>query len=144
MHGNITNNAGFTLLEVLVALTIFAVGMLGIAGVQLNAMDFNSNSNTRTVAAALAQGAMERILATDGGDPSFKTTNPSMVCANSICFIDPNDQTATTLNVPGSGSYSATWGVTTKSPVDDIATITVTVTDPTGSRVSLTNYRSIW
>ena len=138
---NVSSNAGFTLLEVIVALTIFAVGMLGIAGVQLNAFDFNSNSNARTVAATLAQGAMERILSTDSSNANFKSTSVDKSCADDVCYLDPDNHTATTLDISGSGTYSATWSVTPNTPVTDIATISVTVTGSAGKTVTLTNYK---
>ena len=140
MRAKITNDAGFTLLEMLVALTIFAVGMLGIAGLQINALDFNDNSNTRTVATAIAQGIMEQILVMKGDDPVFKSDS-----TDTVWDLD-TDTSATSLTVPGSGTYSATWSVDSDAPVKDIATISITVTPQASSSraVTLTNYRNFW
>lgn len=44
-------SSGFTLLEVMVAMVIFSVGMLGLAGIQGIALKNNSTSYMRTIAA---------------------------------------------------------------------------------------------
>ncbi len=57
----LTNQKGFTLLELLVALTIFAVGMLSVASMQVTALRENANSHSRTAAVSLASGIVEEI-----------------------------------------------------------------------------------
>lgn len=52
---------GFTLIEVLVALLIFAIGMLGLAGLQLRAHQSSSYAQTRTIATLKATGLVERM-----------------------------------------------------------------------------------
>lgn len=54
-------NKGFTLVEVLVALLIFAVGMLGLAGLQLRAHQSSSYAQTRTIATLKVSGLAERM-----------------------------------------------------------------------------------
>ncbi len=54
---------GFTLLEVLVALLIFAIGLLGLAGLQLKAHQSSSFAQSRTVATLGASGLVERMRA---------------------------------------------------------------------------------
>jgi type IV pilus assembly protein PilV len=68
---------GFTLLEVLVAVTIFAIGILAVASMQLTSIQGNAFGNEMTTATFLAQAQLERMksvadvstLAT-GGDAS--------------------------------------------------------------------------
>ncbi len=52
--------AGFTLIEVLVALSIFAIGLLAIAGMQLTALKSNSYAYSITAINAVASGVMEK------------------------------------------------------------------------------------
>ena len=53
--------AGFTLLEIAIALGIFAVGMLGLTAMQLHAMRSGSSGRHATQAAAIAQSQMEQL-----------------------------------------------------------------------------------
>lgn len=55
--------AGFTLIEVLVAVLIFAIGMLGLAGLQLSAHQSSSFSQIRTSATLAATSLVERMRA---------------------------------------------------------------------------------
>lgn len=50
----INNSAGFTLLEVMIAMVIFSIGLLGLAGIQATAIQNNNSAYTRTVSMQLA------------------------------------------------------------------------------------------
>ncbi len=52
---------GFSLLEVLVALIIFSIGMLGIASLQANVLRLNYGAYQRTQATVLAYNMMDRL-----------------------------------------------------------------------------------
>jgi len=52
---------GFTLIEIMVAITLRSVGLLGMAGLTVGIMRGNSLSNQVTTATALAQAKMEDI-----------------------------------------------------------------------------------
>lgn len=52
---------GFTLIEILIALTLLAIGLLGMAGLTVGIMRGNSLSKEVTTATALAQDKMEDI-----------------------------------------------------------------------------------
>ena len=54
---------GFTLVEVLVALVIFAVGLLGIAALHIEALNAGRTALNRTQAVALASDLADRIRA---------------------------------------------------------------------------------
>lgn len=66
MSGKNLNN-GFTLVEVLVALLIFAIGMLGLAGLQLRAHQSSNYAQTRTIATIKVAGLAERMRANLAG-----------------------------------------------------------------------------
>ena len=66
--------AGFTLVEITIALGVFAVGMLALAAMQLHAMRAGGSGRHATQAASIAQSQMEQLqrlrwtdLATTGG-----------------------------------------------------------------------------
>lgn len=54
---------GFTLVEVLVALVILSVGLLGIAGLQLTGLRANQDAYLRSQANIIAQDVLERLRA---------------------------------------------------------------------------------
>ncbi|HDR46827.1 MAG TPA: prepilin-type N-terminal cleavage/methylation domain-containing protein [Geoalkalibacter subterraneus] len=60
---------GFTLIEMLVAVTILAIGLLALAGLRVSAIQTNSQASDLTEATGLAQAAMERIQAISGDRP---------------------------------------------------------------------------
>lgn len=81
------HNQGFTLIEVLVALLIFAIGMLGLAGLQLQAHQSTSYAQGRTAATMAATHLFERMRANlngvTAGDYTFNSTGglPAAVAA---------------------------------------------------------------
>ena len=55
--------AGVSMVEVLIAVLVLAVGALGFAGVQVVAMQKSEDANYRSAAMLIAQDAVERIQA---------------------------------------------------------------------------------
>ena len=60
-QGTITRQRGFNILEVLVAITIFAVGMLALAQLQGALTRSSSNSKARTIASNIAEAQIESV-----------------------------------------------------------------------------------
>jgi type IV pilus assembly protein PilV len=58
---------GFTLLEVLIALVVLSVALLGLAGMQLSSLQMNTNSYFRTQATIAAYDIIERMRVNDAG-----------------------------------------------------------------------------
>jgi len=56
-----TNERGFTLIEALIALAIFSIGILGVASMQLVAIKSNSIAHIQTDATGKAVDYMERL-----------------------------------------------------------------------------------
>lgn len=61
MLTNKQKDAGFTLLEVLIALLVLSVGLLGLAGLQTRGLAIGHNAYLRSQAVLLAQDMAERI-----------------------------------------------------------------------------------
>lgn len=129
-------NKGFTLVELLVAMTIFAIGLLSIAGMQLTAMRESTRSFTRDVSGTLAQGVMEEILSRDGGDPFFVNT------AETDWDFDSDTVGTDPWNEEGSGTYQGTYAVAVNTIINKIARIDVTVTGQ-GSTANLTGFKRL-
>ena len=78
LGNNRPNQAGFSLLELTVAVSILAVGILGGMGVICAATASNGNSRINAAAAMVAQSTMEKIMAvpeTAGGTAATSLTD---------------------------------------------------------------------
>lgn len=96
MNYKTKNSSAFTLLEVMVALVIFSVGMLGLAGIQGIALKNNSTAYYRTIAMQLSYNMSDIIRANQATDGSvaadFSSLSPTLITAPSKdCAVD--DQT---------------------------------------------------
>lgn len=138
MANEIKCEKGFTLVEMLVAITIFAIGLLAVAGMQLTAIGTNSDSNTLTAATALTEGIMEEILAWSVDTPSLNVTSPSDIQWD---FQPLTAGVQNTKSLGAAGNYSATYSVVVNANgVTNLTQITVVVTgiDPGNSNRSIT------
>jgi len=115
MKGKIIRNIllkkgeGFTLLEVMIALVILSVGLLGLAALQLVSIKNNAFSSEMTYATMLAQQHAEIL--------------------KSRAFTD-SDLTAGQHSATGSSKgvqYTVAWNVTDNTPDTDMKTINLTV-----------------
>ena len=104
------NNGGFSLLEVLIALTIFTIGILGMAALQITAIKGNYFSNNLSEATALAQQKFEELVQTDY---NLDGTGQPLEAGN-------HSET--------SGKYTVNWTVQDDTPIQDTKTIIITVT----------------
>ncbi len=69
------NNKGFTLLEILIAITVFSVGLLGMATLTAVIIRGNLASEKLTTATTLAQDQVEKIIGVGySGTPTSDTT----------------------------------------------------------------------
>lgn len=59
--------AGFTLVEILIAIVIFSIGLLGIAGLQVAGMRFTHGSQLRSIAVAQAETMADLMRANEFG-----------------------------------------------------------------------------
>jgi len=66
---------GFTLMEVMIALSIFAIGILGVFSMQISAINGNTNARIVTEDATLAMDKVEELLALDYNDGDLAAGN---------------------------------------------------------------------
>jgi len=107
----VTDKRGFTLIEVMVAMAIFAVGILALAGLQTNYISGNAQARLKTEATALGGHVIEQL--------------------RSMPFDAPDLDPATNPHQPPAGSagpYDVQWNVDSDNPVNNTKTVTVVVT----------------
>ena len=117
------SRAGFTLIEVMAAIGIFAFAVLGLAAGSITITKANKTSQFHTMATNMAQEKAEQLKATS---VAFVTT-----CASS-CETAPISQGVT---------FTRTWAVTLNSPSAGVNRIDVTVawTDYTPHSVTVSS-----
>ncbi len=76
-------NTGFTLIEVLIAMLVLAVGLLGLAGLQATSLKNNQSAYSRSQATQLAYDIIDRMRANVAGISTY-STNVATVNANCL------------------------------------------------------------
>ncbi|MDW7643699.1 MAG: prepilin-type N-terminal cleavage/methylation domain-containing protein [Desulfuromonadales bacterium] len=122
----IRDEKGFSLIEVLIALTIFAVGMLALAQMQIVSMEGNTTARDVTEATTLAQSKIEELMILPYDDDSLDDAD-----ANGLVGLDATGAVADA-SQPGidlmGETYDVWWNVAEDEPVVDTKTVRVIVT----------------
>src|SRR5471032_1686273 len=103
------HQSGMTLIEVLVAVLILAVGLLGAAVIQLNALKYTDSSRMISQASFIAYDMLDRIRANSGADYSWARSEraPPFTSTASVRDLDLHDFEANIIGFAGdSGSGS--------------------------------------
>ena len=106
---------GFTLIEVLVAMVVFSVALLGLEKMQIGALQVNTIASRLTQGTTLAQDRAERLMALSYNDLTLADTTAKGIFTS---YTDPN---------PPQG-YTIRWDVDTDVPSTGIKTINIFVT----------------
>ena len=112
---------GMTLIEVLVALLILTVGLLGAAAVQLNALKYTDSSRMTSQASFIAYDMMDRIRANSGAD--YTITPPT---SGNLSVARDQDLYDFTTKISNFGGPTATGSIALNQRV---YTITITWSD---------------
>lgn len=81
-HSALRENSGFTLLEVLIAVVVLSIGLLGLAGLQTTGLRNNQDAYARTVATTLANDMADRIRANMAGFNAGNYNNAAALTAS--------------------------------------------------------------
>jgi type IV pilus assembly protein PilV len=98
---------GFTLIEVLIAVSILTVGILAVASMQISAIRGNYIASTQTGGTTWAQDKIEYLMSLDYADPD----------------LDAGSHTPETHDI-----YTISWNVAADDPINNTKTISVNVT----------------
>ena len=104
---------GFTLLEVIIALFIFSVGLLAVASMQMTAIKGNYFSGTLTEATSWAADQMETLM-------SLPYADGNLVDVPEDYTVDPDD-------LPDECIYTIMWNVADDVTTNNTKTIKITV-----------------
>lgn len=109
------NAKGFTLIEVMIAIVILSVGLLGMASLTIGIIKGNKVSNDLTMATTCAQDKLENFQRlTYTGIPTTTTT-------------ETEDYNCGTVDMTGYENYKRVTLTTIDSPAANMKTVTVTV-----------------
>lgn len=111
---SIENNKGFTIIEVLLAISIMAIGLLGLAALQTTAINGNALGKKNTLAITLAEDKIEK----------YKNTPYENISAG----------VTTETNLSAGAIYTRTTKVEDDTPISGVKTVTVNVTWQNGSK----------
>lgn len=134
-------NKGFSLVELLVAITLLTVGILSMVQMQVVAIQSNAHANRLSVATGLAQEVMDDILAWDVNNPPVAdifTTPTTTAAYDRLSFSTPTKS----VSMPGTDIFTASYTITLVQPDLTSAFIAVTVTG-SGKTVTLTGIKRI-
>lgn len=109
---------GFTIIEVLMAISIFAIGLLAVATMQYGAIRVNSTASKVTIRSTYAQDRLEQLAALPFTHAFLTDTD-----ADVGDFTSHDDQAN---DPPG---YAITWRVDDNNPIQGTKLIEVTVTE---------------
>lgn len=135
---------GFSLVEVMIAMTVFSLSLAALGAMQLVAITFNASAQEMTQLAARAQETMEKLMVLPYNDAYLRdetsveskttyiayvdlagnTSNPPTACTSSMCEATP----------PSVYRYKVQWQVDVDFPSANIKTVDVTVTGRRGTR----------
>jgi type IV pilus assembly protein PilV len=102
---------GFALIEVLMAMVIFTVGILALTGLQITTISGNAEARMQTEATAIGARVVEQLR-------SLPFDHDDLVAK-----VDPHS-----LSASGSRPYTVDWTVRADTPVNGTKTVRVTVT----------------
>lgn len=115
---NHNSRCGFSLIEVLVALLVVSIGLLGIAGMEIFSKQNNYEAVQRTTAVMLARGMMEKMRA----NPTALSTYSNITVGNASVATPGNDCKSSTCSEVQIATYDLwSWeqlldGATEQSP----------------------------
>ena len=121
---NTGKDQGFTLIEVLIAMFIFTIGILAVASMQVSALTGNSTADRATIRIVSVQYTLEALIALPYDDPKLEA-------AGNFPGTDSDGNTHQETTADG---YTIRWDVIDDDPLANAKRITMRVTAPNGSQ----------
>lgn len=131
------NNKGFTLVEIMIAMFILTIGIMGVTGMFLTSIKANSFARNTTVANRLAQNIMEQIKtqvvqsALNDMCPDISPADGWLTCVKTTNTASGTYQESSISALLGGEMNTAVYTVTAvqtiDSPIAGLDTVTVTI-----------------
>jgi type IV pilus assembly protein PilV len=120
------NQQGFSLIEIMIAVTIFTIGILATGAMQMRAVSGNSFASGLTEATAIAQAQMEKLMALSYTDSALNDTDNDKTAGLDDASTTTADGSAQYTGQTGT-KYNIFWNVAVDSPVANTKQIRIIV-----------------
>jgi type IV pilus assembly protein PilV len=140
------SESAFTLLEVIIAVSILTIGLLAVAKMQIVAIKGNYFSDNTTIALNLAEKQMERLLGLAWTHADLSDAVPgNNNDLTSVVNFDHEQLNVDERGVVGTGPFRRVWNIADSTPITNNKTVCVIVTWGLNNRhrVALTSIKPI-
>lgn len=103
---NPPNEAGFTLIETLVAIVVLVIGIFSLYSMQTTSVRLNASANGMTTSANWAADRVEQILSLDYEDAGLTDNN-----GNGVGGLDDTGAAADSTATSPDGNYTVSWNI---------------------------------
>ena len=136
---------GFTIIELLIAVSVLSIGILGVASMQVMAIQGNHTASNITEATVLAQDRLEELKALAYDDTNLQDTDfDGDGGLGDFGFDnDPSTQADADYQDASDPKYTVYWNVSANSPISNNKSIRVVVTWPNQGGISQVSLNSI-
>jgi type IV pilus assembly protein PilV len=130
------NQKGFSLIELLIAMSILAIGLLALAQMQITSIRGNAYSSTTTDATTVAQDRLEQLI---GLTYSSLTTDTDLAAGNHPAGTQTIGGTQTVQGI----TYTITWSITDDFPITNTKAMDLDVTWTENSQSRTVSVQSV-
>ncbi len=120
------NQQGFSLIEIMIAVTIFTIGILATGAMQMKAVSGNSFASGLTEATTVAQAQMEKLMALSYNDSALNDTDNDKTAGLNDASAATADGSSQYTGQTGT-VYNIFWNVAVDSPVTNTKQIRIIV-----------------
>ncbi len=127
---------GFTLIEILIAIAIFAIGILAVGSMQISAMNKTAGARNYTTVVTVAKDRAEELMALPYDDADLDAGEHSVAAGNLTQATDriDNDEDGQIDEGGEAGQVSIIWNVDVDQPLTGTKSVRVIVTRTVGTR----------